>query len=684
MNATNAINKIIFITLSNIGDVVLTLPALDSLRENFPQAKITVLAGPRPKEIFENNPHIDRLIVYDKHAKLKEKIRLFNELDKEKFDMVVDLRNSFFGAFLSARYKTSPFMSIPKNIERMKDRHLYRVQGSGVKVQGKVSLIEQKRSLCIKQEDEEYIKEILKENNIKEQDGIIVVAAGARSHIKRWAKEKFVGLISSLLKEFKAKIILVGDRDDIPINKYIIEHLEFPVLDLSAKTTLTQLAYLLKMARLLVTNDSAVLHLGSYLNIPTLAIFGPTSELKYGPWSDNCAVVKKEIFCRPCEKAQCRFGTLECMSLIKTEDVLRQIKNILVQGSGFRVQGVKGEFQRILIVRTDRIGDVLLSTPVIKALRGAYPNAYIAMMVSPYAKDIVDSNLYLDEVIIYDKDSQHKKWRRSIKFALSLKKKKFDLAIVLHPTNRVHLVTFFAGIPKRVGYDRKMGFLLTDRRKHSKQLGEKQELEYSLDLVRYLGIEPKDKTLFMPIRPESEKWADELFKIEGIKRTDKLLAIHPGASCPSKIWPSERFAETADRLTEKYSFKVLVIAGPKDMHAAQEVLKNMRHPALNLAGKISVSQLASVLKRCQLFVSNDSGPVHIASAVGTPVISIFGRNQKGLSPLRWGPVGERDKILHKEVGCIECLAHNCIKDFACLKAITIDDVVVAADEILKS
>ena len=684
MNATNAINKILFITLSNIGDVVLTLPALDSLKENFPQAKITVIVGSRPKEIFENNPHIDRLIVYDKHAKLKEKIRLFNELDKEKFDLAVDLRNSFFGAFLSARHKTSPFMVFSRNIKHMKDRHLYRVQSTEYRVQNETPLKIEKSSLYINQQDEEYIKEILKQNNIKEENRIVIISAGARSHIKRWAKEKFVGLISSLLKEFKAKIILVGDKDDIPINKYIIEHLEFSVLDLSAKTTLTQLAYLLKMARLLVTNDSAVLHLGSYLNIPTLAIFGPTNELKYGPWSDNCAVVKKEIFCRPCEKAQCRFGTLECMSLIKTEDVLRQIKNILVQGSGFRVQGVKGEFQRILIARTDRIGDVLLSTPVIKALRDNYPGAYIAMMVSPYAKDIVEGNPYLDEVIIYDKDNKHRTWGMSIKFALNLKKKKFDLAIVLHPTNRVHLVTFFAGIPKRVGYDRKMGFLLTDRRKHSKQLGEKHELEYSLDLVRYLGIEPKDKILFMPIRPESEKWVDELFKIEGIKRTDKLLAIHPGASCPSKIWPSERFAETADRLTEKYSFKVLVIAGPKDMHAAQEVLKNMRHPALNLAGKISVSQLASVLKRCQLFISNDSGPVHIASAVGTPVISIFGRNQKGLSPLRWGPVGERDKILHKEVGCIECLAHNCIKDFACLKAIIIDDVVAAADEILKS
>jgi len=687
----DAVNKILFITLSNIGDAILTLPVLDSLKENFPESKITAIVGLRPKEIFENNPLINRLIVYDKHARLKEKIKLFYELKKEKFDIVVDLRNSFFGAFLPAKYKTSPFHLIPKNIRHMKDRHLYRVQSSdflpvparpaGGRQAGKVQS-SKRNSLYIKPEDEEYIKKILKENNITEQDRIVVISAGARSHIKRWAKEKFVELISALINEFGAKVVLAGDKDDISINKYITEHLQYPVIDLSAKTNITQLAYLLKKAKVLITNDSAVLHLGSYLNIPMVAIFGPTNEAGYGPWSETCAVVKKEIFCRPCERAQCRFGTLECMGLIRVGDVLRQVRNILVHSSKFIVHSLKEEYKRILIVRTDRIGDVLLSTPVIKALRDNYPDAYIAMMVSPYAKDIVDGNPYLDEVIIYDKDNKHRTWGMSIKFALNLKKKKFDLAIVLHPTNRVHLVTFLAGIRRRVGYDRKLGFLLTDRIKHIKQLGEKHELEYSLDLLRYLGIEPKEKSLFMPIRPESEKWREELFSQEGIKATDKLLAIHPGASCPSKIWPSERFGEAADRLAKKYGFKILLIAGPKDIRLAQNVVKNMHHPVINLAGKISLSQLAGALKRCQLFISNDSGPVHIASAVGIPVISIFGRNQKGLSPTRWGPVGKKDKVLHKEVGCIECLAHNCTKEFACLKAIAVDDVVVAADEIL--
>ncbi len=121
------VSKILFITLSNIGDVILTLPVLDTLRANFTQGKITVMVGPRPAEIFKDNPNINKLIVYDKHSRIREKIKLFKQLQKENFDMVVDLRNSLFGAFLKAKYRTSPLLVIPKSIRHMKDRHLFRL-----------------------------------------------------------------------------------------------------------------------------------------------------------------------------------------------------------------------------------------------------------------------------------------------------------------------------------------------------------------------------------------------------------------------------------------------------------------------------------------------------------------------------------------------------------------------------
>jgi len=664
--------KILFITLSNIGDVILTLPVLDYLLDKFKGAQVTCLVAARPKEIFEGNPAITRLIIYDKHSRLREKISLFRQLAREKFDLVVDLRNSFYGAFLPAKQKSSFFRFFPSQFKHMRERHFLR---AGYPAAGP---IESSRHFFNPQpEDAKYIEELLARNRGQR---LIALAAGARSGIKRWSKENFSSLSKKLLED-GFQVILVGDEADLAVAKYIEDECANKILNLCGKTNLRELGCLLGKTDLLITNDSAISHLASYLNLPVLAVFGPTNEEKYGPWPQKKAVVKKEIFCRPCEKAECYSENLACMSLIKVEDVFKAAKKMLSTDYGLRTTDYP-DFKRILITRTDRIGDVLLSTPVIKALRDNYPNAYIAMMVSPYARDIVQGNPNLDEVIILDKDGPHKGFPATLKLAKKIEEKRFDLALILHPTNRVHLITFLAGIPKRIGYDRKLGFLLTDRIKHTKQEGQKHESEYNFDLLKVLGINEGDKSLSIPLKAESEKWAEDLFANEGIKISDKLLVINPTASCPSKIWPAERFAQTANELAKRHGFKLLLVAAAKDTAVAQKVIRNLQSPVIDLSGKTSISQLASLIKRCALFISNDSGPVHIASAVGTPVISIFGRNQKGLSPRRWGPLGKKDKFLHKPAGCISCLAHNCQKDFACLKAITVEDVINAAGEIL--
>ncbi len=330
------INKALFITLSNIGDVILTLPALDILRQGFPEAKITVMSGPRPKEVFKDNPAADRFIVFDKHASLKENIKLFNHLKKEKFDMVIDFRNSFLGAILPVRYRIKPFLSIPKSIKHMKDRNLYRLQ----EFAGGCKEAAEKVSLWISKHDREYIERMLRDNAIKERDNIIIVAAGARSHIKRWGEDKFAQLCERLLEDKDIRIILVGDEMDKEIAVYINNRCGGKVLNLCGKTKIAQLAALLTKSRLLITNDSAIMHIGSYLSIPILAVFGPTNELKYGPWSGVSSLIKKDISCRPCEKAQCRFGNLDCMRLITAEEVLGEAKNILCH-SGIKKFQVK-------------------------------------------------------------------------------------------------------------------------------------------------------------------------------------------------------------------------------------------------------------------------------------------------------------------------------------------------------
>lgn len=667
--------RILFITLSNIGDAILTLPALDRLQAEFPGSSITVLGSKRVEEVFLGNPYIAKFIVYDKKAGYQEKIRLSLALFKENFDQVIDLRDTFLGFILKVRKGIFPFRIPPKSLRHMKDRHLYR---SGLKP----GIDCPKNFFSINPGAQERIARLFSEAGISVKDKVITISAGARSNAKIFPPDKFLRLIPLLISEFQVKIILVGDSRDTDVCRYINRSLGSVCLDLSGKTSLKELACILKRSDLLISNDSAVMHMASYLDTPVVAIFGITDENKYGPWSKNSLVVRKEVYCRPCHKAECITKTKDCFNLIKVEELLRGVRKVLA-GKGKEPINTRPAYKRILIIRTDRIGDLVLSTPFIKAIRQNYPHAFISMLVSPYSKDIVEGNPWLDEILAYDKDFKNKSWFSTLVFSWHLRKYKFDVAFILHPTNRVHLISWLAGIHERIGYDRKLSFLLTDKVIHRKHLGQKHELEYTMDFLRTIGIDSSERALFMPIKEEAEKWAEEFMIKNGIGSSDKLLLIHPAASCRSKIWPPERFSEVADRLSAQYGLKVLVVCGPKDLGLAESVINNMHTKAISLAGKTSVSQLASLLKRAALFISNDSGPVHVASALGTPVIAIFGRNQPGLSPKRWGPVGLKDKILHRDVGCVECLAHNCKKGFACLKTVTVNDVLSCADSILR-
>ena len=341
------------------------------------------------------------------------------------------------------------------------------------------------------------------------------------------------------------------------------------------------------------------------------------------------------------------------------------------------------EPKRILIVRTDRIGDMVLSTPVIENLRKAFPRSYIAFMCRPYTKDILEGNPYLDEVIVYDKYAKHKSLLASLKFSYYLRKKRFDWAIVLHPTNRAHLVTFLANIGFRVGWDRKLSFLLTRRLPHKKHQGLKHELEYSLDMLESIGVEVKARQPFIPRNEAIDSAVDSLLKDNMIDyRRDRIVGLGIGASCPSKIWKPEYFAEVGRRLKAEGA-KIIVLAQEHEKDLTRQFKEHFKDDFCDLTGKLDLARISSLFRKISLFIGNDSGLIHIAWAVGAPVISLFGRNNPGLSPTRWGPRGERSFFFHGNVGCGDCLAHNCEKELRCLDVIKPEEVFEKAVQILK-
>ena len=339
--------------------------------------------------------------------------------------------------------------------------------------------------------------------------------------------------------------------------------------------------------------------------------------------------------------------------------------------------------KRILVIRLDRIGDVVLSTPVLQVLRQQYPHAFIAMMVRPACEEVVQGNPYLNEVILYEKDGAHRSVMGTIRFARRLRRYEFDTALVLHPSNRSHWIPWLARIPVRIGYDRKSGWLLTHRLPHRKQEGAKHEAAYTLEMLSIFGVTPGEPKPVIMVQDAAASRVEALLREASVVPGDRLVAVHPSASCVSKRWMPERFAEVADRLADRQGARIGIIAGEADAPYAEQMARAMRQPALNLAGRLSVAETAALLRHCRLLISNDSGPVHVAAAVGTPVVDIFGRNQRGLSPQRWGPLGEGHVVLHKEVGCVTCLAHDCDIAFLCLTSLTVDEVYDAAVSVLE-
>ncbi len=285
-------------------------------------------------------------------------------------------------------------------------------------------------------------------------------------------------------------------------------------------------------------------------------------------------------------------------------------------------------------------------------------------MVNPMVKGIVEGSPYIDEILIYDEKAMQG-FFKSLKFVSEIRKKKFDLVVILNPKKKFNIITFLAGIPIRLGYNRKWGFLLTHKIEDRKSSGQKHEVEYNLDLVRRIRIDTQDKSLFISVDKEDEQFIDSLLNGLGIINTDLLVTLHPWTSDPVKQWPVENFLQLASRLSRELPYKVIIIGGKDQI--SQSVKFCQENPdIINLTAKLTLGQSAALLKKCRLLISNDSGPVHLACAVGTLVIALFRNDIPAKSAKRWGPWGEGHIVIEKSN----------------LADITVDEVLVKIKEML--
>jgi len=329
--------------------------------------------------------------------------------------------------------------------------------------------------------------------------------------------------------------------------------------------------------------------------------------------------------------------------------------------------------KRILIWEQNWLGDVLFSTPFIKAIRKKFKSAHITAIIDPSCSEILSGNPNIDEIIYYDKEKKHRSILAKLNFIMCLKKRGYDAVILLHRSLTRALITAFAGIKRRIGYFYpKRNFIMTDIIDLSKDPLHK--IEHFLNIAKYLGCDTNDKKMEFFIDEKDRDYSQELLRQNSIEKKSRFVIINPGGNWPPKRWPEKNFAALSDKLIDEFGLKVVIAGSEGDLKRALRIQEMTHMRFAIICGKVNLKQFAAVCEKAEAVVSGDSGPMHIALAVGAKVIALFGPT----SPSLTGPYGSSNfTVIQKDVGCpLPCYDASC-ENNRCMKAISAEDVAEA-------
>jgi lipopolysaccharide heptosyltransferase II len=329
--------------------------------------------------------------------------------------------------------------------------------------------------------------------------------------------------------------------------------------------------------------------------------------------------------------------------------------------------------KRIVIFNVNWLGDVLFSTATIRNIRRNFPDSYIACVIPNRCYQILKGNPHLDEIIIFDEKDKHSGVIKKLSFIKSLREKNFDAAFLLHRSFTRALFCRLSGIPIRHGYfTKKRGFLLT-KKIIMPDKDALHRIDFYLNIIKEAGLEVKDRFLEFFFEDSDVKFVDNFLNKHSISRDDFTVVLNPGGNWLPKRWPQKYWAELADKLIKEHRVKVIITGSPADMPLVSEIRKLMVSDPIVTCGVFNIKHLAALCKKINIFVTADTGPLHIANAVGTKkIIALFGPTSVQVT----GPYPlDNVEILQKDTGCqIPCYAVNC-QDNRCMKAITPQDVL---------
>jgi heptosyltransferase-2 len=340
---------------------------------------------------------------------------------------------------------------------------------------------------------------------------------------------------------------------------------------------------------------------------------------------------------------------------------------------------------RILVRGTNWIGDAVMSIPALRQLRRAFPEAHIALHTRAWADGLFRDADFIDEILPFEESGSN--FRTVLNQARSIRRQRFDVAVIFPNSYRSAAIVKLAGIPRRFGYSKEgRRLLLTDPLRVPDWKDQRHEVHYYLDLVgavseEFQGSHPEDAEISasLPVSAERRTAARKRLADSGCKPGRPVVAIGPGSTnSRAKRWPADRFAELSDRLHGELGANVLVLGSREERDVAEAVKQGAAHPPIDLAGATSLSEAVAILAEADFFISNDMGLAHVAAAVGTRTLVIFGPTD----PVTTRPFSDLAEVIREPVECSPCMLRDCPIDHRCMTRVTVDAVLKKASAAL--
>lgn len=333
----------------------------------------------------------------------------------------------------------------------------------------------------------------------------------------------------------------------------------------------------------------------------------------------------------------------------------------------------KININNILIRSTNWVGDAVMTLPALEAVRENFPSASITVIARPWVAPVFENHPAVNNILIYNRhDGLKKNIYEFFHLASIIRKNRYDLAVLFQNAFEAALLAYLGRVRCRLGFDSDgRRFLLTHGIKRSSEIFAVHQVEYYLSILKAVGLKTESRNPVLYLSKKDIAKAENLLQSQGISKTDFILGISPGAIFGSaKRWPFERFAKISDWASERWGAKVIVLGSKKEKDIGNKMAGMMKNKAADFCGTTSLGEAMGLIAGCSFFVTNDSGLMHVAAALGVPTLAIFGSTDH----VATGPRGSKTRIIRHDIACSPCLKPECPTDFKCMLSIEPEEV----------